>query len=234
MTKDYLKFRNAIKKDHNLSLEEGYMLEILFDYYNTSIGYAYPSYEVLMSDLKTKRKAKVSKLLKSLVKKGYISIAKKGKKNTYKMLKHLFLNQSVDSNGKPPLDGQIHCSEITEDEQKVIDITGFTNKQAKSLMKVAKEKVDKIVQAFNYAIKQGADNLYSYTLWAINNISKIKNTFKPIEDKNRKPKTKFDNFTPREYDYDSLEKKLLGWDCSTDNEEEEISTFDLKGMLALI
>ena len=23
---------------------------------------------------------------------------------------------------------------------------------------------------------------------------------------------KFDNFTPREYDYDKLEKQLLGWD----------------------
>ena len=27
MTKDYLKFRNAIKKDENLSLEEAYLLE---------------------------------------------------------------------------------------------------------------------------------------------------------------------------------------------------------------
>ena len=34
MTKDYLKFRNAIKKDTNLNLEESYLLETLFDYYN--------------------------------------------------------------------------------------------------------------------------------------------------------------------------------------------------------
>ena len=74
MTKDYLKFRNAIKKDTNLNLEESYLLETLFDYYNVQLGYAFPSYEVLMSDLKTKRRAKISKLLKSLEKKGYISI----------------------------------------------------------------------------------------------------------------------------------------------------------------
>ena len=92
MIKYYLKFRNAIKKDKNLTLEEGYMLELIYDYYNVSVGYAYPSYEVLMSDLKTKRKAKVSKLLKALVKKGYISITKRGKKNIYKLLKYLFLN----------------------------------------------------------------------------------------------------------------------------------------------
>ena len=211
MAKDYLKFRNAIKKDTNLSLEEGYMLELIFDYYNTSYQYAYPGYDILMSDLKTKRKAKVSKLLKALVRKGYISITKRGKKNTYKLLKYLFLNQPVDSNGKPPIDGQIHYTEITEDENKVIEL-GFTQKQAKSLLQVAKDKVDKVVNAFNYAISKGADNLYRYTLWAINNINKIKNTFKPVENEGWNPKTKFDNFQPREYDWNLLEKKLLGWE----------------------
>lgn len=211
MTKDYLKFRNAIKKDNNLTLEESYMMELIFDYYNTSFGYAYPGYETLMSDLKTKRKAKVSKLLKALVKKGYILITKAGKKNTYKLLKYLFLNNPVDSDGKPPLDGQIHYTEITEEENKIIEL-GFTHKQAKSLLQVAKDKVDKIVKAFNYATEKGADNLYSYTLWAINNISKIKNTFKPVGEENGwNPKTKFDNFPGREYDWDSLEKALLGW-----------------------
>ena len=211
MTKDYLKFRNSVKKDNNLTLEEAYMLELIYDYHNVSIGYAFPSYEILMSDLKTKRKAKVSKLLKSLVKKGYISITKRGKKNTYKLLKYLFLNQPVDSNGKTPIDGQIHYTELTEEENKIIEL-GFTHKQAKSLLEVARDKVDKIVNAFNYATSKGADNLYSYTLWAVNNISKIKNTFKPVEGNDWQPKTKFDNFEPRQYDWDSLEKGLLGWE----------------------
>lgn len=212
MTKDYLKFRNAIKKDGNLSLEEGYMLELIYDYYNTSLGYAYPGYEILMSDLKTKRKAKVSKLLKSLVKKGYIIITKVGKKNTYKLLKYLFVNKPVDSDGKPPLDGQLHFTEITEEENKVIEL-GFTQKQAKSLLKVAKDKVDKIIEAFNYAADKGAKNLYGYTLWAINNISKVKDAFNQVKDETDewKPRSKFDNFEPRQYDYDDLEKRLLGW-----------------------
>jgi sugar-specific transcriptional regulator TrmB len=211
MTKDYLKFRNAIKKDTNLNLEEAYMLELIFDYYNTSFGYAYPGYEILMGDLKTKRKAKVSKLLKSLVKKGYILITKAGKKNTYRLLKYLFLNNPVDSDGKPPIDGQIHYTEITEEENKIIEL-GFTHKQAKNLLKVAKDKVDKIIKSFNYAREKGANNIYSYTLWAINNINKVKNNFKPVEDDRWNPKTRFDNFSPREYDWDLLEKKLLGWE----------------------
>ncbi|EKQ51377.1 MULTISPECIES: helix-turn-helix domain-containing protein [unclassified Clostridium] len=213
MVKDYLKFRNAIKKDQNLSLEESYMLELIYDYYNIAYGYAYPSYEILMADLKTKRKAKVSKLIKSLVKKGYISVDKVGKKNTYKLLKYLFLNNPVDSDGKPPLDGQVHFSELTDEEKEVIKL-GFTEKQAKSLLKGAKDKIDKVVQAFNYAKDKGAGNLYKYTLWGINNINKIKKTFEIAFTSEEKwnPKTKFDNFQPREYDWDSLEKRLLGWE----------------------
>ena len=30
--------------------------------------------------------------------------------------------------------------------------------------------------------------------------------------KNKKSELGFNNFTPRQYDYDELEKKLLGWD----------------------
>ncbi len=211
MTKDYLKFRNAIKKDQNLSLEESYMLELIYDYYNVACGYAYPSYEILMADLKTKRKAKVSKLIKSLVKKGYISVDKVGKKNTYKLLKYLFIYElPKDSDGNPPLDGQVHFSELTDEEKEVINL-GFTQKQAKSLLQAAKDKIYKIVQAFNYAKGKGAGNLYRYTLWGVTNISKIKNTFKSVENDLWQPKTKFDNFEPRQYNYDDLERRLLGW-----------------------
>ena len=33
-----------------------------------------------------------------------------------------------------------------------------------------------------------------------------------IEPKKNTTKTKFNNFNGRDYDYDELEKKLLGWD----------------------
>ncbi len=225
MAKDYLKFRNAVKKDTNLSLEESYMLELIFDYYNVSIGYAYPSYEILMSDLKTKRRAKVSKLLKSLVKKGYIIITKVGKKNTYKLLKYLLSkNKYNDSNGNKHIDGQMDFSEVKE----IISL-GFTQKQAKSLLQVANEKIDKVISAFNYATSKGAKNLYSYTIAALKgNYTKIKTTKEEVV-----KKLKFNNFEPRSYDYDSLEKKLLGWENSPEHIDEE-STFDLKVMLALI
>lgn len=225
MTKDYLKFRNAIKKDNNLSLEESYMLEVLFDYYNVSNGYAYPPYENLMADLKTKRRAKISKLLKSLEKKGYISIKKKGKKNIYYILKYLFLNKSkskttkqkhnapVDSNGNIPVEGQMHVEEIinTKEHEEVAAITGFNKKQADELLKVADNKIEKIVQAFEYAKSKGKI-AFAYVRWCIKNLD-VSKLLK--RDTTKTDKFKFNNFDPRKYDYDKLENGLLGWEEST-------------------
>lgn len=226
MTKDYLKFRNSIKKDNNLSLEESYMLEVLFDYYNVSNGYAYPPYENLMADLKTKRRAKISKLLKSLEKKGYISIKKKGKKNTYDILKYLFLNKSnskvkqkhnapVDSNGNIPVEGQMHVEEIinTKEHEEVAAITGFNKKQVDELLQASGNKIEKIVQALEYAKSKGKA-VFAYVRWCIKNLD-IASLIKRETNRVEKHKLKFYNFESREYDYDKLEKSLLGWEEST-------------------
>lgn len=224
MTKDYLKFRNAIKKDTNLNLEESYLLETLFDYYNIQLGYAFPPYELLMEDLKTKRRAKISKILKSLVKKGYISIKKKGKKNTYYLLKYLFLSKSkskvkqkeyapVDSNGYIPVDGQIHVEDFlnTKEQQEVSEITGFNEKQSAELLQVASNRVEKIIQAFEYSKSKGKA-VFAYVRWCIKNLE-ASNLI--IKKDTIKSKNKFNNFEPRQYNYDKLEKMMLGWDNET-------------------
>lgn len=227
MTKDFLKFINEIEKDTNLNIEESYLLLVLFKYHNTDCGYAFPSYEILMSDLKTKRRAKISKLLKSLEKKGYISIKKKGKKNTYYILKYLFLNKSkskttkqkhdapVDSNGNIPVEGQMHVEEVinTKEHEEVAAITGFNKKQADELLKVADNKIEKIVQAFEYSKSRGKA-VFKYVSWCLKNLD-ISKLIKRETNKVEKNKLKFDNFEPREYDYDKLEKSLLGWEEST-------------------
>ncbi len=41
---------------------------------------------------------------------------------------------------------------------------------------------------------------------------KSKNGQKQVQYSNEKPKLRFNNFKGRDYDYDDLEKKLLGWD----------------------
>ena len=229
MTKDYLQFRNAIKKDKNLNLEEAYLLEVLFDYYNVQLGYAFPSYEVLMEDLKTKRRAKISKILKSLAKKGYISIKKNGKKNTYYILKYLFLSKSkskvkqkdhapVDSNGYIPVDGQIHVEDFlnTKEQQEVIEITKFNEKQAAELLKAASNNLEKIVQAFEYAKSKGKA-VFAYVRWCIKNLDVSELIIKKKKDTVKADK--FNNFEPRQYDYNKLEKMMLGWDNETSLKE---------------
>lgn len=232
MTKDYLKFRNAVKQDTNLNLEESYLLEVLFDYYNVDCGYAYPKYEYLMADIKTKRRAKISKLLKSLVSKGYISILKQGKKNIYYILKYLFLNKSnskvnlkhtapVDSNGNIPVKGQMHVEEIinTKEHEEIIKITGFNKKQADELLKASDNKIEKIVQAFEYSKSKGKA-AFAYVRWCIKNLDVYKLLKKNAQkfhnrDEEVKIPKKFNNFEPRQYDYDKLEKAMLGWEEST-------------------
>ncbi|CAI3575580.1 helix-turn-helix domain-containing protein [Clostridium neonatale] len=200
MTKDYLKFRNAIKKDENLSLEEAYLLENIFDYYNINCGYAFPSYDVLMEDLKTKRRAKVSKLLKSLVKKGYILIQKSGKKNTYKLLKYLFFHKKVKE--------KENLEQTTEEESKVIEVTGCTKGQAKKLLELSKNKIEKVIATFEYATANGAKKTYSYVKALLERNIDISSKYKG---KTIPFITTCEGRNYSEEWYEDIERKLLGW-----------------------
>ena len=98
MNKDLLKSLNSIHTDNNLSLEEKYLLTILIKYHNVELGYAFPSYTVLMEECSTNRRAKISKILKSLVEKGYITIKKaNGNNNLYVIHKHLYFSSGQEN-----------------------------------------------------------------------------------------------------------------------------------------
>lgn len=217
VSKDFMKFRQHLRT-LNLSVNEQYLMELFFEFNNSQFGYSFLEFTDIMKAFNTTSKNRISVTIKKLEKRGLIEVDRRYKNNRYKIIGiDAFINTTdkkcklKDSDGKPPIDGQIHFAEITEEEKEVIDL-GFTQEDAKSLLKVAKGKVDKIVQAFNYSMKKGADNLFKYTLWGINNFNKIKDTFKPVESNDGwNPKTRFDNFRPREYDWGPLEKKLLGW-----------------------
>ncbi|NRY61563.1 hypothetical protein [Clostridium beijerinckii] len=119
------------------------MFEVICDYYSTSVGYVYLSYEILMSDLKTKRKAKIPKLLKSLVKKGYIQITKVGKENAYKSLKYLFLSELADNNSKPNIDKKANDSKVMQTFNYVIErkadyLYSYTLCTIKNISKITK------------------------------------------------------------------------------------------------
>ena len=80
--------------------------------------------------------------------------------------------------------------------------------------------LDKIIKAINSAISSSKqiENPYGYLTAILNNMEQPKNIV--IENKTATPtkgKLSEPNFTQREYDYDKLEKQLLGW---TDDEED--------------
>ena len=67
-------------------------------------------------------------------------------------------------------------------------------------------------EAIEIAAENGARNLKYVTKILENWKSKGKD-YKPNKNNSNEPKPlRFNNFEPREYDYDKLEKKLLGWD----------------------
>lgn len=231
LVKDIYKFEEAIDMDSNLNLEESRMICIMFRLYSIELGYAYPTYEELMKRMKTKRQAKISKTLKSLVDKGYINIEKIGRKNKYILVKHLYIRESnnkqsnksqakatdmkpVDSNGIKPVEGQVHIDEfINNDIQAIVKETGFSESQALSLLNKCERNVSSVLEAYTYSKgMKNVKNIFAYTYAIISSNIKIPKN-KTTDSVNT---TRFNNFKARDYDYDSLEKKLLGWD--EDNE----------------
>ncbi|NFK69136.1 helix-turn-helix domain-containing protein [Clostridium botulinum] len=238
ISKDFIKFRQHIRT-LNLSVNEQYLLELFFEYNNNKFGYSFLEFSDIMSAFNTTSKNRISTTIKKLEKKKLIEVDRRYKNNRYTIIGiEKFINTSDkdndkpnDSNGNPPLSGQVHFAELTEGENKLVDL-GFTIKQSKKLLKAAKDKVENIIKAFDYAATKGATNLYAYTLWAIKNLKKISNNNSEIYEEKAK-ELKFNNFESRSYDYNLLEKKLLGWENNLVDAQEETS-FDLKGKLALI
>lgn len=85
--------------------------------------------------------------------------------------------------------------------------------------------LDKIIKAINSAISSSKpiENPYGYLTAILNNMEQPKNIV--IENKTATPtkgKLSEPNFTQREYDYEKLEKQLLGWETPVEESEESI------------
>ena len=85
--------------------------------------------------------------------------------------------------------------------------------------------LDKIIKAINSAISRSKPivNHYGYLTAILHNMEQPKNIV--IENKTATPtkgKLSEPNFTQREYDYDKLEKQLLGWETPVEEAEESM------------
>ena len=224
MIKDLLKIMLSINADTNLNPNEKVILSNLILNHNIEMGYSFPTYENLMTALSTNRRAKVSDTLKSLVEKEYITIKKiKGNKSIYFVQKHLYFSgvakqkSPLDSDGKAPLRDQIHIDEVIQDQPdpkvlQISDYTGFNADQSKELLKECGNDPAKVIRAFDFTKRsKNVQDQFKFTKWAIKNPGKIEIEYKPKKAEG-KTVSKFNNFDPRSYDYDRLERKLLGWD----------------------
>lgn len=75
----------------------------------------------------------------------------------------------------------------------------------KKILYNANGDIDKVKRVYEYSKTQNIDNFVGFMLKMVKD-----DTF--IEPKGLKKNLKFNNFKQREYDYEELENKLLGWD----------------------
>lgn len=146
-----------------------------------------------------------------------------------------------DNNIKTIEEAQSYITKSEDKWVKIRNILSYLGIKNTDIMKPQEELLDKWISKYNYsldviykAIQICFDRLgrsdFKYidgilSKWYSSNIRTLKdielneanfkatNSNKPkYTPKNEKPKLRFDNFQGRNYDYDSLEKKLLGWD----------------------
>ncbi|KZL93578.1 hypothetical protein [Clostridium magnum] len=119
----------------------------------------------------------------------------------------------IDSDGNTPLDGQVNIDDVIGADQQekpvinkntaeIVKATGFDDSQAKELLKLANNNESKVIESYNYTLKQReVRNTFNYTKWVIAN--KIN-----VQESNT-VKSTFNNFKQRQYDFDRLKKALL-------------------------
>lgn len=226
MSKDFIKFRQYLRTK-DLSVNEQFLLEYLFELHNDDYGYAYPSFNDLVTAFNTTSRNRVSNVIKSLENKGLITIERSYKNNRYYIIgieefiktsnKNTNNKKSVktvakDSNGDVPLVGQLHVDEIVDSNLECLeqnDVEYLARKldiSLKSALKIyleANKNVSKVLEVFEYSKTQKVSKLVPYLIKLVK-VFKSKCKAPPKE-------LKFRNFTEREYDYVALEKGLLGW-----------------------
>lgn len=224
-SKDFIKFRQYIRS-HNLKVNEQYLLELLFEYHNVEYGYAFPKFSDIMGAFNTTSKNRISSTIKKLEKRGLIKVDRTFANNRYYVIGiEDFINTNKekpkDSNGKPPLTGQVHMTEleeITQEERQLIELSKMSHKQVKSLLQLSENQTNKVTEYVKYALKRGISNVYAYVKKLINvNADVSTNVHRSganASQQYKKPLTFITSCEGRNYSdewYKDIEKRLLGW-----------------------
>ncbi len=158
---------NEFYSDRNIDVYEKAVLSYLIRYYNTDLGYSFPTRQQIQDDTGIST-GKLNKVLNSLEKKGYITRSKRegkaGRNNIYYINKYLVGQQdSLQASTKPKPNNksrnkkkqatEVNTS-LTDDEdlyyklgfiENSVNFTGdFTEQQASLLDNYSMEQIEKV------------------------------------------------------------------------------------------
>lgn len=227
-TRGFTKIDNSIVFDLDLSLEAlGLYIKIKHlatienfkirrDHIKSISGYGETAFRRVWKELKDKG-VLVETISRNKGKYEYTYTLEKEDIKTENSKKKEKVKTVVDSDGNIPLDGQVHITDLIAQEQsaeitneeveEISKETGFKDTEAIEILKIANNNITKVKECFRYVISQeNVKNIFNYTKWAIKNNVKYSSSDKVP---GIKKKSTFDNFTPRKYDFNKLERALL-------------------------
>lgn len=222
VSKDFIKFRQHIRT-LNLSVNEQYLLELLFEFHNHNYGYCYLQIKDILVAFNTTSKNRVLTTIKSLEEKNLIIVDREHKNNRYFIVDiNNFISikgevkkkMNIDSNENTPIDGQQIIEDVIRGEDKRVTTIKETINDgvvSQELITVALENDIEIVKKVCKEVKEKTNKVNSKFL--INAISYVKGRNKKGLNSRSEVNTRsFNNFKGREYDYDKLELMLLGYE----------------------
>ena len=210
ITKDFLKFKQFLR-NKKLKPVQKVIMEYLFELHNCKFGYAFPSMKDLVMEVNASCNNTVISAIKKLEKMGLLKVNRKNKNNRYyiedieNFLVGIKKNTSTE---KEFSDKKTVCSFNEDNINCEIDEIMLENKIARDM----NCSLEEAVNALKYAKERKAKSLIAYAKSSIKNgWHKIQNSYSSTMS-NANKKVGFANFTQRVYDYEKLERQLLGWD----------------------
>ena len=222
ITKDFLKFKQFLRSK-KLKPVQKVIMEYLFELHNCKFGYAFPSMKDLVIEVNASCNNTVISAIRKLEKMKLLKVNRENKNNRYYIenIEEFLIGlednnfsentekqgSSLYSSNKNTIDNDKEDFDDIETDETIIETT-LENKVAKDM----NCSLEEAISALKYAKERHAKNLIAYAK------SSIKNGWHKLQSgynstlSNITLKTGFANFTQRVYDYEKLERQLLGWD----------------------
>lgn len=232
VSKNFIKFRQHIRT-LNLSINEQYLLELFFEFHNHIYGYCYLPIKDILVAFNTTSKNRISTTIKSLEEKNLIIVDREHKNNRY-FITNINSFITVKNESKKKVNVDSNGDAIVEEQQTIEDLIGGVDKRvalvketvndgivSQKLITVALENNIEIVKEACSDVKEKTNKINSKFLINAINYMKGRNKNKYNVKSEVNPRS-FNNFEGRKYNYDTLEKMLLGYIDYDDNDIHNI------------